>query len=223
MRRKIGFLPAVALLAATAVLFFLGSCSAKRASEKELAAYAEAKILYSQGRLVEAEEALSVFSKSTSLPQARFLLGKTKFFRGDFEGASLVFNGLVRKFPEYREARIWLARALLEQGKKDEAERMTDTLLAEDAGDMRVYYLAGMIKAAKGDVRGSLGYLERSAELGDELAKTYFELARIYYQFGQDEKAEERLKRARSVLQPGNPMLEGIEELLRRFESGGNQ
>ncbi len=186
----------------------------------ELKVYAEAKTTYAQGKLSEAERALAPLARSTSLPQARFLLGKTRFFLGEYDEAALDFEGLAASFPRYHEADLWLARAYLQKGDVDEADRLAEALLANDSSDPRLYYLEAMIRVSRGDAKDALGFLELSCESGEELAKSYLESARLYYRFGQDDKALERLRRARAVLSPESPMRDAVAELIDRVGKG---
>jgi tetratricopeptide (TPR) repeat protein len=211
------------ILGAAAAVSTSVSCAARAPSDAELKIYAEAKAAYAQGELTEAERALSPLARSSSLPQARLLLGKARFFSGKYGEAESAFKDLGASFPKYHEADIWLARACLQNGKVDEADAIAKALLANDASDSRLYYLEAMIQVARGDAGGALGFLEKSCESGEELAKSYFESARIYYRFGQDDKALERLSRADAMLPPGSPMRDVVAELIGKCERGGTK
>jgi tetratricopeptide (TPR) repeat protein len=202
------------------VLSALCSCTKSAATSDQLKAYAEAKASYAAGRLDDAEKALLPVAKGRALPQAKFLLGKVRFFLGKYDEAASSFKELGSDFPKYHEADIWIVRTYLQQGKIDDAGRITQELIANDSGDLRLYYLEAMVLSAKGDLQGALGFLERSGESGEEMSKTYFESARIYYQFGQDDKAIEKLKRAKATLSPDSPTNEAVDELMRRLGKG---
>jgi tetratricopeptide (TPR) repeat protein len=202
---------------ALAVASALSSCAGAAPSGEQLEAYAEAKASYAAGKLEDAEKALLTLSGGCALPQAGFLLGKVRFFLGKYDGAASSFKELASAFPKYHEAEIWLARTYLQQGRLDEADRIAKELIANDSSDLRLYYLEAMLLSAKGDLQGALGFLERSGESGEELSKTYFESARIYYQFGQDDRAIGELRRAKAALSPGSPTREAVDELMKRL------
>jgi tetratricopeptide (TPR) repeat protein len=208
-----------AIFAAAAMSAFC-SCVRRGPTVEELKAYGEAKASYAAGRLAEAEAELLPLSHDSTLPQARFLLGKTRYFLGRHEEAAAIFEDLGDRFPKYHEADIWLARVRLQQGKIDESEKIARELLSNDSCDSRLYYLEAMIRVAQGDLKEALGFLERSAESGEELAKSYFESARLYYRFGQDDRAMERLRRADALLSTAGPMREAVDELLKRVGNG---
>ena len=196
-------------LCAAVAISTLFSCAQRAPTDGQLKAYGEAKVAYASGTLAEAERTLLPLARGSSLPQARFLVGKTRFFLGNYDGASSVFKDLGRGIPKYHEADIWLARSCLQQGKIDESDRIVQELIANDSGDSRLYYL-----------KEALGFLERSSESGEELAKSYFEAARLYLRFGQDDKAVEWLKRADAMLPRESPMRETIAVLLRKLGKG---
>ena len=208
-----GFCATVAISAAI-------SCAQRVPTEGQLKAYGEAKASYALGNLAEVERTLLPLATGSSFPQARFLLAKTRFFLGNYDGAISGFRDIGARFPQYHEAAIWLARACLQQGKIDESEGIVQKLLANDSGDPRLYYLAAMNRVSRGDFEEALGFLERSSESGEELAKSCFESARLYCRFGQDDKAVERLKRAEAMLPPTSPMRETVAGLLRRLGKG---
>ena len=207
-------------LCAAVAISTLFSCAQRAPTDGQLKAYGEAKVAYASGNLAEAERTLLPLARGSSLPQARFLVGKTRFFLGNYDGASSVFKDLGRGIPKYHEADIWLARSCLQQGKIDESDRIVQELIANDSGDSRLYYLAAMIRVSQGDFKEALGFLERSSESGEELAKSYFEAARLYFRFGQDDKAVEWLKRADAMLPRESPMRETIAVLLRKLGKG---
>jgi tetratricopeptide (TPR) repeat protein len=207
--------------ACAALVLLLCSCARRESTSAQLGAYGEAKVAYAAGRLAEAEKAFAPLAPS--LPQAGFLLGKTRFFLGNYEEASAAFARLVARFPNQHEAAIWLARTALRRGDADEAEKLAERLLAGDSSDPRLYYLEAMVKVAKGDFEGALGFFERSTESGEEIAASYFESARLYCQFGQDEAAIERLKRAEVLLAQDSPQRDGVELLIKRLGAGGKK
>jgi tetratricopeptide (TPR) repeat protein len=215
--RVIAMRYSIAALCVVAACSALSSCASRAIKTEQLKAYAEAKASYAEGKLGEAEKALLPLAKGRALPQAEFLLGKVRFFLGKYDDAASSFKELSSAFPKYHEADIWIARTYLQQGKIDEAGIIAQELLANDSGDLRLYYLEAMLLSAKGDLQGALGFLERSGESGEELSKTFFESARIYYQFGQDERAMEKLKRAKAVVSPDSPMNEAVDELMKRL------
>ncbi len=210
----------MALCAAAALSAFC-SCARQGPSAEQLRAYGEAKASYAAGRLADAERALRPLAKNQALPQARFLLGKSLFFLGRHEEAATVFKDIGERFPKYHEADIWLARAYLQQGRVDESDKVARELLANDSGDFRIHYLAAMVRVAQGDFVEALAFLERASESGEELAKSDFESARIYYRFGQDDKAIERLARAEAALPPTGPTREAVAELTTRLRKRG--
>lgn len=208
---------------AFAACMALSSCAQRAPTNDELKAYGEAKVAYAAGKLADAEKTLAPLAKGRALPQAQFLLGKTRFFLGRYEEAAPVFKNIGARFPKYHEADIWLARTYLQLGRIDEAHKIALDMLAGDSGDSRLYYLEAMTRVAAGDLGDAIAYLERSSEAGEELAKSYFEAARLYYRFGQDEKAAERLKRAAAMLSSGSPMLGAVDELLKRLGTEGRK
>jgi tetratricopeptide (TPR) repeat protein len=206
----------IAIMAGAAIIS-LCSCARRAPTSEQLKAYAEAKASYAAGKLADTKKTLLPLAKARSLPEAEFLLGKTRFFLGEYDEAVSSFKDLASAFPKYHEADIWMARTYLQQGKPEEAAKVAQELLAYDSSDSRLYYLEAMVLSAKGDLEGALGYLERSSESGEELAKSLFESARIYYRFGQDDKAVKELARAKAMLPPDSPANEAVAELAKRL------
>jgi tetratricopeptide (TPR) repeat protein len=207
----------ITAICGVAACLALLSCAPRATTTEQLKAYAEAKASYAEGKLGAAEKALLPLAEGRALPQAEFLLGKVRFFLGKYDDAASSFKELISAFPKYHEADIWIARTYLQQGKIDETGGIVQELIANDSGDPRLYYLEAMLLSAKGDLQGALGFLERSGESGEELAKAFFESARIYYQFGQDDRAMEKLKRAKAIVSPDGPMNEAVNELMKRL------
>ena len=88
-----------AIFAAAAMSAFC-SCARRGPTVEGLKAYGEAKASYAAGKLAEAEGELLPLSHDSTLPQARFLLGKTRYFLGKDDEAAAIFEDSRRTLPQ---------------------------------------------------------------------------------------------------------------------------
>jgi tetratricopeptide (TPR) repeat protein len=177
----------------------LFSCASRKNGEAERA-YLSALEAYGgenyQEALAQARRALKA---DRGFYQAEFLLGKTLFFTGEEAGALAVFSRLVKRRPEYTEARLWRIRCLILEGRYGEAENLLDQELSFNFSDWRPLYLYALLAQKTGDYEKRLS-LGRQAEmvLADS-AKVYLDLAVAWYALELNDRAAVYLEKAQAV------------------------
>jgi tetratricopeptide (TPR) repeat protein len=189
--------------------FFI-SCTAP--NEKTLYQYVKAQGLYSEGRFAETAKFLEDIKP---FHPGMVLRGKAQYFGGDLSLAEKTLRRALRMRSSSVEARIYLVRILREQKKNSEAEKILESILADDPANIRALRMAADFaneKGANGKAE-SLAFLDRAAEAGAETALVYVDRAKIRWIMGKGKPALEDLDRAKAMLPWDTPLVKSIENL----------
>ncbi len=108
---------------------------------------------------------------------------------------ALALSRLAELKPRAAETRALKAKALFRAGKKAEARKLIEKLLAEGSADSSLYYLSGLLAAEKGERETALMRYERAAELEPSYPLYAFRLAESLFLLGRPE-AEAAIARA---------------------------
>lgn len=195
---------------------FLFSCSKKEEAEAD---YVRAVEAYSKLDFDIALECIDTAKrKDSSLYQADFLKAKILYFKDSLNESNLLLKKIIKKYPEYTDARIWYIRVLIAQEKYDEAEDFLIRELSFNSGDCRVFYQYGNLcdKMNRLDERLSM-YRKAEALLSDN-SKIYLELADIWLILGMRERALDELDKAEIVMEDS----ETIKELKKYIRNGND-
>lgn len=87
-------------------------------------------------------------------------------------------------------ARLGLARALALQGKKDEAQRLSQEILADSPQFMAAYDFLGGLLSSSGDKKAALDVLQKAREVSPGTMNRIRELSTLAVSTGQPELAE---------------------------------
>lgn len=117
----------------------------------------------------------------------------------DYSGAHEVFDALVQRRPDWRDARLNLAIATLnrqQDGDEQRALAIVDSVLQEDPGDLRANYIAGLLRLYLGETDAALErFRVVTAGDPDDAYAAYF-TGQALVQQGQLEAAAEQYRRA---------------------------
>jgi tetratricopeptide (TPR) repeat protein len=198
-----------------AVLF---SCGSRQNGEAERA-YLAAMEAYSRENypetIVQTRRALKA---DRDFYQAEFLLGKALFFAGK-EGALAIFSRLVKRRPEYTEARLWRIRCLVLEGRHGEAAGLLDQELSLNPSDWRPLYLYALLAQKTGDYEKRFSMGRQAETVLSDSAKVYLDLAAAWYALELKDRAAAYLEKARTVSGANIP-LGKIEETLKHSIGG---
>lgn len=98
---------------------------------------------------------------------ARMALGEMLRRRGRLDEAEAHFRGLASGDETLVDARLGLARVLIDRGSDalDEAESLVRRVLGSDVRSPRAHFLLGLILESRGDCAGAASSFRKSAEL----------------------------------------------------------
>jgi tetratricopeptide (TPR) repeat protein len=199
-----------------AMLFSCGSRQNGEAGRAYLAA-AEA---YSGENYPEAlAQARRAIKAERDFYQAEFLLGRALFFAGEEDEALMVFSRLVKRLPEYTEARLWRIRCLVLGGRYGEAESLLDRELSFNPSDWRPLYLYALLAQKTGDYEKRLSMGRQAETALNDSAKVYLDLAVAWYALELKDRAAAYLEKAQTVSGANIPFGR-IEETLKRSIGG---
>ncbi|MDR0998674.1 MAG: tetratricopeptide repeat protein [Treponema sp.] len=204
------------IILGAAILF---SCGSRQNGEAERA-YLAAAEAYGRENYPEALAQVRLALKADrNFYQAGFLLGKTLFFSGEEDEALAVFSRLVKRRPEYTEARLWLIRCLVLEGKHGEAASLLDRELSFNPSDWRPLYLYALLARKTGDYEKRLSMGRQAETVLSDSAKVYLDLALAWYALELKDRAAAYLEKAQTVSGANIPF--GIiEETLKRSIGG---
>lgn len=211
------------------VLLALASCADKKPDQRLLSQYLEAKLLYSQGNLAEAEKILKPLAEqSQGFFQAKLLMGKVLFFSNQADEAGRIFSRLLEDYAEYREAGIWYIRSLVIQQRFDQAEALLKDYLQFDARDPRLLFLMGSLYDRKQDPAQAIDFYRQSLLHSGDTGKTHLTLGSLYSRLGIFDKALSQVLLAQKFFDRDSALFETARQLeqmlLENTENqGGNQ
>jgi len=194
----------ICLFLAALILFV--SCE-KTPDEQTIRAYAAAGDAYAQGKFNDVKE---ILRRQNDFPPALMLRAKAEYFSGDLEEAEKTCIRALRLRPSLLEAGLYLARVLREKGDSAGAQKMTESLLADNPQDIRALRLAADIALEAGKADEAAVLLDRAAEFSAESALVLLDRARLRWISGNGEKALEDLSRARAMLPWNTPLEQSI-------------
>jgi Flp pilus assembly protein TadD len=133
-------------------------------------------------------------------------LGRSVFLEDRYEESLSIFQELHNSLPSYTEAGVWLARNHLAQENFDSAEAVILEQLDWSPEDPRLYNLLASIYESQGELDKALRAWEQVFRQESELAKANIALSQAYFRFGIEDRAQEYLDRAASLLDTENPL-----------------
>jgi Flp pilus assembly protein TadD len=122
--------------------------------------------------------------------------GEATLNKRDAAGAEKIFREVLAKSPESDNIHEALVRALIEEGKVDDAAKETDPWVAAMPNNSMALVAEGDLKLRQGDPRGALGLFTkaRSAELCN--ARALYGMARVYSLAGFHATAQREIEQA---------------------------
>lgn len=180
-----------------ALLFF--SCKNADSGYCEKA-YIEAADAYAGNELDKVIDLTgNILSVDRNFYQAALLNAKALFFAGNASEAESCLKKLVKKVPEYTEARIWYIRVLILNGKYQEAEKMLEKELSYNQTDWRLYYQYAVLANRTDDYEKRLSMLQRAETALTDSSKVFMDEALFWYELGLEDRSKEYIDKAKSV------------------------
>lgn len=205
---------------AFAVTAFI-SCAQRGMTDADALTYAKAKASYLQG---DYDKAIDLIEKGRfnlrSAHQAFLLEAKCEFFLLHPDRAEAIFRRLIKLYPRYAEAELYLARSLLAEGRFDEAQTEIEGAMRWNPDDPRLLALMGSLHEAKREYQKAFEYYARSCSFADELAKSEISLAQLYWRFDQGNQALDRVRLAKAIISPESALSRPLGELESRMTQG---
>ena len=207
----------VLALACVALVVALVSCS-REMSREQAATFIKAKKLYATG---EMDAALDILGKGGNTiknsHQGKLLEAKILFLKGFPAETERILRPLTEKIHGYTEAQLWLARALLAQGKTEAAQNQLEKAMEYNPDDPRILYLMANSREILKDYQQALEYYSRAALYGEELARAEISLAQLYYRFNQDIQALTHIQKAKALVSDKSVVYRPLIELEKRI------
>lgn len=145
--------------------------------------------------------------------QAELLRIKSLFFLNELEVAETALEKLLKKVPQYTDARLWYIRFLIFQEKFNEAAPLLEEALAFNETDWRIHYLKGLLNSKNQDYSSQLAALQQAERALADGAKVYLDLTHLWMVLGMESQVEKQLEKAR-VLTPTKGELRVLLETL---------
>lgn len=127
--------------------------------------------------------------QDSSFYQALFLEGKILFFQNNYEESRKIFKKLVKKYPQYTDARLFLVRCDVFIGNYSEAEELLDKELTFNSTDWRLFYLYALLYGKQNELDKQLMMLNRAELAMKDSKKIYDNLAFLWDELGVRDKS----------------------------------
>lgn len=177
---------------------------------------------YSEKDFSTAEKiCLEAVKQDKELFQAELLRIKSLFFLNELEKSHALLEKLLKKVPQYTDARLWYIRFMIFQENFQMAAALLEEELIFNETDWRIHYLKGLINSKNQDYSSQLAALQQAERALSDGAKVYLDLTRLWMVLGMDSQVETQLEKAR-VLTPSKGelriLLETLEVLAKKQE-----
>lgn len=177
---------------------------------------------YSEKDFSTAEKiCLEAVKQDKELFQAELLRIKSLFFLNELEKSHVLLEKLLKKVPQYTDARLWYIRFMIFQENFQMAAALLEEELVFNETDWRIHYLKGLINSKNQDYSSQLAALQQAERALSDGAKVYLDLTRLWMVLGMDSQVETQLEKAR-VLTPSKGelriLLETLEVLAKKQE-----
>ena len=177
---------------------------------------------YSEKDFSTAEKiCLEAVKQDKELFQAELLRIKSLFFLNELEKSHALLEKLLKKVPQYTDARLWYIRFMIFQENFQMAAALLEEELVFNETDWRIHYLKGLINSKNQDYSSQLAALQQAERALSDGAKVYLDLTRLWMVLGMDSQVETQLEKAR-VLTPSKGelriLLETLEVLAKKQE-----
>ena len=177
---------------------------------------------YSEKDFSTAEKiCLEAVKQDKELFQAELLRIKSLFFLNELEKSHVLLEKLLKKVPQYTDARLWYIRFMIFQENFQMAAALLEEELIFNETDWRIHYLKGLINSKNQDYSSQLAALQQAERALSDGAKVYLDLTRLWLVLGMDSQVEKQLEKAR-VLTPSKGelriLLETLEVLAKKQE-----
>ena len=177
---------------------------------------------YSEKDFSTAEKiCLEAVKQDKELFQAELLRIKSLFFLNELEKSHVLLEKLLKKVPQYTDARLWYIRFMIFQENFQMAAALLEEELVFNETDWRIHYLKGLINSKNQDYSSQLAALQQAERALSDGAKVYLDLTRLWLVLGMDSQVEKQLEKAR-VLTPSKGelriLLETLEVLAKQQE-----
>ena len=177
---------------------------------------------YSEKDFYTAEKiCLEAVKQDKELFQAELLRIKSLFFLNELEKSHALLEKLLKKVPQYTDARLWYIRFMIFQENFQMAAALLEEELIFNETDWRIHYLKGLINSKNQDYSSQLAALQQAERALSDGAKVYLDLTRLWMVLGMDSQVETQLEKAR-ILTPSKGelrvLLETLEVLAKQQE-----
>ena len=139
----------------------------------------------------------------------------------ELEKSHVLLEKLLKKVPQYTDARLWYIRFMIFQENFQMAAALLEEELIFNETDWRIHYLKGLINSKNQDYSSQLAALQQAERALSDGAKVYLDLTRLWLVLGMDSQVEKQLEKAR-VLTPSKGelriLLETLEVLAKKQE-----
>ena len=177
---------------------------------------------YSEKDFYTAEKiCLEAVKQDKELFQAELLRIKSLFFLNELEKSHALLEKLLKKVPQYTDARLWYIRFMIFQENFQMAAALLEEELVFNETDWRIHYLKGLINSKNQDYSSQLAALQQAERALSDGAKVYLDLTRLWMVLGMESQVEKQLEKAR-ILTPSKGelrvLLETLEVLAKQQE-----
>jgi arylsulfatase A-like enzyme/Tfp pilus assembly protein PilF len=131
--------------------------------------------------------------------------GREYFDRGDFAGAAGLFGQMVLRDPDNPQAHVHLAKALMEMGEIDIAQKEFRRAIEIDSTHSSAFFPMASIMRQRGELDRALFYLRLGASLSMETPDVLSSIGAIFIEKGEPDSAIQVLGQALDI-NPEDPM-----------------
>lgn len=144
-----------------------------------------------------------------------YYLGHLYRTKGQLETARTMFERALQLRPTDMAALVWTGDVYLASGLPDAATPLFSKALSIDPQSVSARYGLGRAALARNDPRAAAAYLEEVLRLNPNAGDAHYPLSLAYTALGDQAKAAEQLRLRRSQkIQPADPLMAEIDELL---------
>ncbi len=179
--------------------------------------YVQASDAYAERNLDKAYTlALQACKNKPDFFQAQLLQAKVLYFQDKNSEAEKCLKKLLKKHPEFTEARLYLVRTLIQMESYGQAKSLLDTELSFNQTDWRFFYLYALLSEKQESLDMRLAMQKRAEQSLEDSSKVYTDLAFIWLKLEMRDKALDYLEKAQCI----SSRPEAIQQAIDHIKSG---
>lgn len=197
-----------------AVVLGLCSCSDKNMAQQH---YIQAVNAYSAKNFNLAFDFIQQsLASDKNFHEASLLKIKILYFQDKNKEALRTAEAILKKYPEFTEAKLWLIRLFIQCEEYEKAQTALKREISFNYSDWRFYHLYALLGEKQKNFELRMAMEKKAEQFLQESSKVYMDIATFWLQLEQRNRAIDYLEKARILF----PEAENFDSVIKYIKNG---